>query len=110
MDKFDYKTAYKELFRPKTTPSIIDVPSIKFIQIIGKGNPNQEDGEYKRAVELLYSLSYTIKMFKKSDNIPEDYFDYVVPPLEGLWWHDNSSDLDFTRNNFVQHTLYEVIR
>jgi len=85
-EKLDYKKQYKNLYQPKTVPAIVDVPKMKFIMVDGKGNPNEEAGEYAKAIELLYGLSYTIKMSNKSGKAPADFFDYVVPPLEGLWW------------------------
>ncbi|MCD2346531.1 GyrI-like domain-containing protein [Clostridium guangxiense] len=92
--KLDYKKEFKDLYMPKTKPSLIDVPAMKFIMIDGKGDPNEENGEYSKAVELLYALSYTIKMSKKGQNKIEGYFEYVVPPLEGLWWCDEGK-IDF---------------
>lgn len=80
----DYKKTQKDLYQPKTTPSIINVPEMTFIAVDGKGDPNTS-AEYTAAVELLYGLSYTIKMGNKS------VLEYVVPPLEGLW----SVDGDF---------------
>lgn len=53
--------------------------------IDGKGNPNSCEA-YKNACEILYGLSYGIKMSKMNVTQPKDYYDYVVPPLEGLWW------------------------
>lgn len=94
MDKLDYKKEFKELYCPKTLPSVIEVPEMKFIQVDGRGNPNEEGGDYQQALELLYALSYTIKMAPKSGNTPKDYFEYVVPPLEGLWWFADNSELD----------------
>ena len=92
-DKLDYKKVYKNLYLPKCEPNLIDVPSMNFIMVEGKGNPNAEGGEYQLAVELLYGLSYTIKMSKMGKFIPTGYFEYVVPPLEGLWWmSDNTMD------------------
>lgn len=85
-DKLDYKKEYKDLYLPKTKPMIIDVPEMTFIMVDGKGDPNAEDGEYQNAMNVLYGLSYAIKMSKMSGNQPEGYFEYVVPPLEGLWW------------------------
>ena len=82
---FDYKKEYKDLYLPKAQPSVIEVPEMVFIMIDGKGNPNTS-GEYKNAVEVLFGLSYSIKMSKKSGQAPIGYFEYVVPPLEGLWW------------------------
>ncbi len=75
---YDFKQAYKDLYQPKTTPSIIDVPKMTFIAIEGRGDPNTSK-EYASAVETLYGLSYAIKMSNK------ETLEYVVPPLEGLW-------------------------
>jgi hypothetical protein len=91
-ETFDYKKEYKDLYSPKNQPVIIEVPEITFVAVEGKGNPNDENGEYQKAVEILYGISYTVKMSKKGNNIPNGYFDYVVPPLEGLWWLDNSTN------------------
>ena len=92
MEKMDYKKEYKDLYMPKTTPMLIQVPAIKFIMIDGTGNPNTCEA-YKNAMEIMYGLSYGIKMSKMGNNKPEGYFEYVVPPLEGLWWGDN---IDFS--------------
>lgn len=90
MDKLDYKKEYKDLYQPKTKPSVIDVPEMTFIAVKGKGNPNTS-AEYKEALEILYGLSYAIKMSKMSGTQPEGYFEYVVPPLEGLWYVDDDT-------------------
>jgi hypothetical protein len=86
--KFDYKKEFKNLYVPKIKPSIVDIPEMNFIKIDGKGDPNGI--EYHNAVELLYGLSYTIKMSYKSGKDIEGYFEYVVPPLEGLWWGEGN--------------------
>ena len=82
----DYKKEYKDLYLPKIEPSLIKIPEITFVAIEGKGDPNDKNGEYQTALGILYSIQYTIKMSKKGENVPNGYFDYVVPPLEGLWW------------------------
>lgn len=97
MEKLDFKKAYKNLYLPKTAPMILDVPQMSFIMVDGKGNPNEENGSFQKAVELLYALSYTIKMSKMGKSVPEGYFEYVVPPLEGLWWFENGAPFDFTQ-------------
>ena len=104
----DYKKEYKDLYLPKTTPMMVDVPEIQFIAVEGKGNPNNENGEYQRAIEVLYRIQYTIKMSKKGNHIPEGYFDYVVPPLEGFWWLENNED--FTLENKSKYCWISVIR
>lgn len=90
MEKLDYKKEYKELYQPKRKPSIIDVPEMIFIAVDGQGDPNT-CSEYKEAMEILYGLSFTIKMSKMNGTQPEGYFEYVVPPLEGLWYGDGVS-------------------
>ena len=88
---FDFKKEYKEFYMPKNKPEIVSVPSMNYIAVRGSGDPNQEDGEYKKAIGLLYGIAFTIKMSKKSDHRIEGYFDYVVPPLEGFWWQGAAS-------------------
>lgn len=82
----DFKKEYKDLYMPKAKPVFIEVPPMTFFAVAGTGNPNELDGAYAKALELLYGLSYTVKMSKMGAWQPEGYFDYVVPPLEGLWW------------------------
>jgi len=82
--KVDFKKDYKDLYLPKTKPMLIDVPEIQFIAVDGAGDPNSE--AYQQAIGILYGLTFTIKMSKMSGNQPPGYYEYVVPPLEGLWW------------------------
>ena len=101
---FDFKKEFKELYAPKTKPSIIDVPKMKFLAVRGKGNPNAEEGEYKQSIELLYPIAYTIRMSYKGDYKIDGYFPFVVPPLEGFWWIDDLKGMDYDRKdelNFV---------
>ena len=85
---FDYKKEYKEFYMPKNKPSIINVPKMNYLAVRGKGNPNEENGEYKEAIGLLYAMAFTIKMSYKGSYKIGGYFEYVVPPLEGFWWQD----------------------
>jgi len=97
----DYKKEYKDLYLPKTTPAIVDVPEMRFVAVEGRGNPNDENGEYQQAIPVLYAVQYTIKMSKKGNFVPEGYFDYVVPPLEGLWWFETLEELSaFDKSKF----------
>lgn len=94
---FDYKKEYKEFYMPKRKPGIVDVPPMNYIAVRGKGNPNEEGSEYKQSIGLLYGIAFTIKMSKKGNHEIEGYFDYVVPPLEGLWWQENRREIDYSR-------------
>jgi hypothetical protein len=94
----DYKKTEKDLYQPKTTPSIINVPEMTYIAVDGEGDPNTSEA-YKTAMEILYGLSYSIKMSKMSGSTPEGYFEYVVPPLEGFWWSSRGELVDYTNKN-----------
>lgn len=105
---FDYKKEYKEFYMPKNKPSIVEIPKMNYIAVRGKGNPNDEDGEYKQSIGLLYAVAFTIKMSKKGANQLEGYFDFVVPPLEGFWWQNGIQGVDYTRKENFQ--FISVIR
>ena len=92
---FDFKKEYKEFYMPKAKPSIVTVPKCNYIAVRGKGNPNEENGEYKATIGLLYGIAFTIKMRYKGDHKIDGYFEYVVPPLEGLWWQDGVQGIDY---------------
>lgn len=94
---FDYKKEYPEYYLPKNTPSIVEVPRMNYLAVRGEGDPNEEDGDYKRAIGLLYGVAFTLKMSKKGDRRIEGYFDYVVPPLEGFWWQPGAKGVDYAR-------------
>ena len=96
---FDYKKEYKEFYLPPKKPVIVTIPKMNYIAIRGKGDPNEEDGEYKRAMSLLYPIAYTLKMSPRSGKETEGYFEYVVPPLEGLWWQEGIDGFDLKRKN-----------
>lgn len=82
-EKIDYKKNYKNIYLPAATPAVIDVPKMPYIMINGTGDPNGE--EFAGRVEALYSLSYGIKMSYKSSDVPDEYYQYTVFPLEGVW-------------------------
>ena len=99
---FDYKKEYKEFYLPPRKPQLVEVPEMRFVAVRGSDDPNAEDGEYKAAMQLLYGVAFTIKMSKMGDHRIEGYFDYVVPPLEGLWWQEGATSLDLTRKERFQ--------
>ena len=98
---FDYKKEYKEFYMPKNKPSIVNVPKMNYIAVRGKGNPNDNDGEYKASISFLYAIAFTIKMSYKGTYKIDGYFEYVVPPLEGFWWQDGINGIDYAhKENF----------
>ena len=99
---FDFKKEYKEFYMPKDRPGIVTIPPMNYIAVRGKGDPNLEDGDYKKAMSLLYGIAFTIKMSKKGDHRIEGFYDYVVPPLEGFWWQDGVEGIDYSDKSTFQ--------
>ncbi len=85
MTKIDFKKEHRHLYQPSRKGfELLEVPPMQFLMIDGRGDPN-EAPEYRAAVEALYAVSYTLKFMSKKELDK----DYVVPPLEGLWWADD---------------------
>ena len=93
---FDFKKEYKEFYMPKNKPEIIAVPKANYIAVRGKGDPNEEGGEYQSAIGVLYAVAYALKMSYKTDYRIEGFYDYVVPPLEGFWWQEGVDGIDYS--------------
>lgn len=91
---FDFKKEYKEFYMPKSKPEIVQVPKANYIAVRGQGDPNEADGAYQQAIGVLYAVAYTLKMSYKTDHKMEGFFEYVVPPLEGFWWQENTDGVD----------------
>ena len=106
---FDYKKEYKEFYLPPKKPQIITVPAMNFVAVQGKGDPNDPAGEYKAALELLYGIAFTIKMSYKGSHKMDGYFEYVVPPLEGLWHQPGAEGVDFSnKETFIWTSMIRL--
>jgi len=92
--KHEWKKKEKTLYIPKNKPESITVPSFKFFMIEGQGNPN--DDFFSEYIGVLYSLSYAIRMSPKAGFAPQDYFEYTVYPLEGVWDISDEAKKNFT--------------
>ncbi len=99
---FDYKKEYKEFYMPKTKPEMIEIPEMNYIAVRGSGNPNEESGDYKKAVGVLYAIAYTLKMSYKTNYKMQGFFEYVVPPLEGFWWQEDVKGVDYSNKESFQ--------
>lgn len=99
---FDYKKEYKEFYLPGKKPQIVEVPKMNYIAVRGTGDPNEEGGDYKQSIGLLYGIAFTIKMSKKGNHEIQGYFDYVVPPLEGFWKQEGVEGVDYSRKEEFQ--------
>lgn len=96
---FDFKKEYKEFYMPKNKPEIVKIPPMNYIAVRGKGNPNAEVGDYQQAISVLYAVAYTLKMSYKTDYKIQGFFQYVVPPLEGFWWQENTEEIDYSNKD-----------
>ena len=94
---FDFKKEYMDLYQPKTVPSIVTVPPMRFIAVRGAGDPNESEGAYQHALNLLYGVAYTLKMSYKTGHRIDGYFEYAVPPLEGFWFQEGVQGVDYAR-------------
>jgi hypothetical protein len=94
MAKIDFKKEMRELYQPSAKDfELIEVPEMQFLMIDGRGDPNTSK-EYQDALEALYALAYKIKFTSKR----ELGRDYVVPPLEGLWWAEDMRSFSSKRD------------
>ena len=89
--KYEWRKANRELYQIKSKPCLIDVPAQTFIMIDGKGNPNAAD--FSERVGALYSLAYAIKMNYKKTAAEQEFTDFTVYPLEGLWQQEQEGEL-----------------
>ena len=89
--KYEWRKANRELYQIKSKPCLIDVPAQSFIMIDGKGNPNAAD--FSERVGALYSLAYAIKMNYKKTAAEQEFTDFTVYPLEGLWQQEQAGEL-----------------
>jgi hypothetical protein len=93
MSKVDFKKEFKELFVPPKKFVVVDVPEMQFLMVDGHGDPNLAPA-YQEAVEALYAVAYKLK-FNSKKQLGKDY---VVPPLEGLWWAENMASFSSARD------------
>lgn len=93
---FDFKKEYKEFYMPTNKPEIVVVPKANYIAVRGSGDPNEENGTYKKAIGVLYAVAYTLKMSYKTDYKIQGFYEYVVPPLEGFWWQEGIEGIDYS--------------
>lgn len=96
---FDFKKEYKEFYMPKNKPEIVTVPKANYIAVRGHGDPNDKSGSYQQAIGVLYAVAYTLKMSYKTEYKIEGFFEYVVPPLEGFWWQQDASGIDYSNKS-----------
>lgn len=99
MAKIDLKKEWKHLYKPsKKAVSLVEVPPLNYLMIDGEGNPNTAQA-YQDAIATLYPVAYALKFMLK-----EGGQDYVVMPLEGLWWTEDMSQFSLDDKDAWQWT------
>ena len=93
MPKTDFRRELKHLYNPPRRFTVVDVPSMDFLMIDGHGDPNTAQ-EYKDAVAALYAVAFKVKFASKRE-LDQDF---VVPPLEGLWWAEELANFATNRD------------
>lgn len=91
----DFTSLIKRLDSPSSNfIEEITLPPMKFITITGQGSP--ESTGFHEAIQALYGIAFTIKMGLKFNKLeaPDEYYDFKVSPLEGLWWQNNGKFFD----------------
>lgn len=103
--KYDVKREFKKCYAPRNTDwELVDIPEMHFLAIDGHGDPNTS-ATYRHAVEALYAVAYTVKFASKGDLGK----DFVVGPLEGLWWADDMDDfLARIKDNWLWRLLINI--
>ena len=106
---FDFKKEYRELYMPKSKPQLVEVPPMNYIAVRGTGDPNEDGGAYQQAISVLYAVAYTLKMSYKTDYKIAGFFEYVVPPLEGLWQQPGTEGVDFAdKSSFIWTSMIRL--
>ena len=94
MTKVDFKKEWKHLYRPSAKEfTVVEVPLLQFAMIDGHGDPNTAQ-EYTEALEALYAVAFKVKFLSRK----ELGQDYVVAPLEGLWWAEDMESFTVQRD------------
>jgi len=102
MEKIDFKKQLKHLYRPSSKNiAVVDVPLMNFLMIDGKGNPNTSQS-FADAMEVLFSVSYTLKFMVKKGEMA---IDYGVMPAEALWWADDMNAFETENKDEWKWTL-----
>lgn len=105
MEKIDFRKRDKHLYQPPTGAFVrVEVPAMRFLMVDGAGDPNRTPA-YRTAVEWLYSVSYAMKFAARAAH----GVDYVVPPLEGLWWADDPSSFVARRKDEWRWTMMIMV-
>ncbi|MBK8946168.1 MAG: GyrI-like domain-containing protein [Ignavibacteriae bacterium] len=105
--KHEWRKKEKEFYLPKNKPENIQIPEFKFFTIEGKGNPNSE--KFSNYIEVLYSLSYAVKMSYKKGIEPTNYFHYTVYPLEGIWDISENAKQNFNGKIDKDELLFKLM-
>jgi hypothetical protein len=99
-DKIDFKKVLQQFYKPKIKGlHVVEVPDQQFLMIDGVGDPNKSH-DYQLSIEALYAMSYGVKFTLKREG-----YDYIIPPLEGLWWMEDMNEFSLATKERWQWTM-----
>ncbi|MBY0428294.1 MAG: GyrI-like domain-containing protein [Alphaproteobacteria bacterium] len=105
MTKIDFRKELKSFYAPPRAQfTLIKIPALRYLMLDGKGNPNTS-ASYVNALQALYGTAYTLKFFSKN----ELKKDYIVPPLEGLWWAKDMSAFKERKKDLWHWTMMLMV-
>jgi hypothetical protein len=103
-EKFDFKKSHKAFYAPKNSDfQLVELPPLRYLALHGSGSPDND--EFSSAIQALYSLAYPLKFVSKAATGK----DYVIPPLEALWWADDYSVFSRNDRSLWKRTLLSAI-
>jgi len=102
--KIDFVKQDKQLYAPKTDPTIVDIPPMLFLMYDGAGAA-EDNPAFQQAFNALFGIAYSIKFMGKRPKPPEGYQDFKVPPPEGLWWMADDGEFDQNKPQLWRWTL-----
>lgn len=92
-DKTDFKKTLDAYRARSGRFRVLDVPDTRYLMLDGHGDPNDAPA-FSEAIRALYPVAYGLKFASKRDLGR----DYVVPPLEGLWWAEDMDSFTSARD------------
>lgn len=105
--KHEWRKHEKNIYLPKKKPLLINIPEMSYFTIVGEGNPNSDN--FAKYIEVLYQLSYAIRMSYKSNDKHKDYYEYTVYPLEGVWDINDEAKKVFTGKINKDDLVYDLM-
>lgn len=94
MSKIDFKRKLECYKASEKNARMVEVPAMNYLTITGAGNPASADSGFQQSAEALSATAYAAKAQLKDLT---NFQDYVMPPLEAIWWTTDGLPFDTRR-------------